>query len=74
MRSPGRSSGVAGGQVAGCFCRSPRFIKPGLWISLRRERTRQAHPPAGGAARAGLPDAEAPIAARQPGVREILEA
>jgi hypothetical protein len=37
MRSSDRSSGVAGGQVAGFSCRSPRFVKPGLWISLRRE-------------------------------------
>jgi len=48
--------------------------QPGRWVSLRRECTREAHAPVGGAARAGLPDAGVPIAARPPGVREILEA
>ena len=37
LRSPDRSSGVTGGQAAGFSCRSPRLVKPGLWVSLRRE-------------------------------------
>jgi hypothetical protein len=37
MRSPDWSCGVVGGQVAGFACRSPRLVKPGLWVSLRRE-------------------------------------